>query len=368
VRYFLIAGEASGDQHAGRLMKSLFKLDKQAEFAFLGGERMSETGGEPIVHIREMAFMGFTQVIANIGKIRKNFRKAKEGVLKFLPDVIIFIDYPGFNMRMAAWAKKLGFRTHYYIPPSVWAWNTRRIYKLKKNCDRIFTILPFEKDFYKRYGLEVEYAGNPVFEAISSVRPDLSANGGSDEKKIALLPGSRRQEISRMLPVMLSVMPFLPGYRFVIAALSDHREMYKDIAAKKPGIEIIYNQPLEVLKGSSAALVTSGTATLETALMGIPQVVCYKSGTVSYLIARSLIKVPYISLVNLILQGPAIPELIQGNCNTRMVAECLKSIVPGGANHSDQLKIAAMVGEKLGDPEVSGRLAGLIYSDLERLG
>jgi len=368
VKYFLIAGELSGDQHAGRLMQALREKDQEAEFQFLGGDNMSQFGGKPIVHIKEMAFMGFTKVLANLGKIRINFQKARHAIIKFYPDVIIFVDYPGFNLRMAKWAKSRGYSTHYYIAPAVWAWNTRRVYKLKKYCDRLYSILPFEKDFFKKYGLDVDYVGNPVYEDIERIQADLPDVNPTESRKIALLPGSRRQEIQRVLPEMLAVIDHFEEYEFVIAAMDSHKALYDSLIPKDCRVSLEYNRPLEILNESAAALVTSGTATLETALMGIPQIVCYKAGHLSYLIAKSLIKVEYISLVNLILNGPAIPELIQGNLKSEYIIDCLKSILPGGPNHEDQLEISDLVREKLGDAKVSNVLAELITSRLNSLG
>ncbi len=365
MKYFLIAGEPSGDQHASRLMQALAEKDPKANFRFLGGDRMAEIGGKPVVHIREMAFMGFSQVLTNLGQIRRNFKRAKKAIYNFDPDVIILVDYPGFNLRMAKWSRKKGYNTYYYIAPAVWAWNTRRVYSLKKSCDRIFSILPFEPEFFRKYGMEVDYVGNPVFEEIQSVQKSLAGNDRGQKKQIALLPGSRKQEIERILPEMLSVISYFDEYEFVLAAMDSHRDLYEKLIPETCRIRLEFNRPLEVLNNSDAALVTSGTATLETALMSVPQVICYKANAISYQIARRLIKVPYISLVNLILEGPAIPELIQGNCRTDKLLACLKSILPGGENHENQLLLARSIQEKLGVQKASINLSGLITRSLE---
>ncbi len=368
MKYFLIAGEPSGDQHAGRLIKALREKDQEAEFLFLGGDRMSDSGQKPVVHIREMAFMGFTQVLSHLGKIRINFKKAKEAILNFNPDVIIYVDYPGFNMRMAKWAKSKGFRNYYYILPAVWAWNTKRINKLRKYCDLLYSILPFEKEFYQKNGMDVDYVGNPVYEDIRIVKDQLPEYNPTLSRQVALLPGSRKQEILRILPEMLAIIPDFPDFDFVIAAMDTHKDLYKSIIPDDCKVKLEFNNALEVLSKSSAALVTSGTATLETALMGIPQLVCYKAGSLSYHIAKRLVKVKYISLVNLILDGPAVPELIQHYFKAEYIRECLKSILPGGANHQDQLDISDLVREKLGPLESSKELADLIVSRLNSLG
>lgn len=367
MKYFLIAGEPSGDQHASRLMKELKEKDAGAEFHFLGGDSMAEVGGEPVVHIREMAFMGFTQVLANLGKIRKNFKRAKKAISTTNPDVIIFVDYPGFNMRMARWSKKKGFRTFYYISPSVWAWNTKRVYSLKANCDKIFCILPFEKEFFLRYNMEVDYVGNPVYEAVQEEKKSLPDYRPGENQRIALLPGSRKQEIERILPLMLSVIPHFREYEFVVAAMDSHKDLYRQIIPDSLEVKLVYNKPFEVLNSADAAIVTSGTATLETTLMGVPQVICYKANALSYRIARRLVKVKYISLVNLIMDEAAIPELIQDECNTDQMVACIKNILPGGDQHADQLELAGKIQDRLGLQKASEYLAGLIIRYLESL-
>ncbi len=360
MKYFLIAGEPSGDQHASRLMKSLLEKDTNADFKFLGGDSMAEHAGEPVVHIREMAFMGFTQVLAHLGQIRRNFVRAKKAILEFNPDVIIMVDYPGFNLRMAKWAKRKGFKSYYYIAPAVWAWNTKRVKSIKSNCERVFCILPFEPEFYGKYGMEVDYVGNPVFEEVLQKKKEMPEIMSGHSKQIALLPGSRKQEIERILPEMLSLVSHFADYKFVIAAMESHKGLYASLIPDNCSVQLEYGRHFEILNESVAALVTSGTATLETALMGVPQVICYKTNKLSYQIARRLIKVPYISLVNLILDGPAIPELIQDDFNYKNLSECLKEILPGGINQKDQLLLAGRIQKKLGFHNVADNAASLI--------
>ena len=365
MKYFLIAGEASGDQHAGKLMQSLALKDQEAEFQFLGGDKMSQQGDEPVIHIREMAFMGFTQLIRHLGKIRRNFKKARSAIKDFKPDVLILVDYPGFNLRIAKWAKEQGYKVYYYIAPKVWAWNTKRVYSLKENTDKVFSILPFEKDFFNAFKLDTIYAGNPVLEEINRQYPDATGKIREGIKKIALLPGSRKQEIDRVLPVMAEVVSRFKEYTFVIAGMGEHRDLYAKYISENSRLEISYKGTLYVLNDAAAALVTSGTATLEAALMGIPQIVCYKTNPLSYMIARRLIKVPYISLVNLILHRPAVPELIQANCSANNLADDLKMILPDGAKREDQLDISRKIREEIGAKQSSDYLSSLIISSLK---
>jgi len=366
MKYFLIAGESSGDQHAARLMEALVRKDPEASFSFLGGDDMEMTGGTAVVHIREMAFMGFTQILSKLGRIRKNFKTARQAILKFRPDVLILVDYPGFNLRMAKWAKNQKFKVHYYIAPKVWAWNTGRVKKLKAYIDEVYSILPFEELFFQQHQLTCIYVGNPVLEAIEKNIVRQSDERRTKAGKVAILPGSRKQEIERMLPMMLSVVEDFPEYSFIIAGMSVHRGLYQNLLSESDRIELRFDDTWEVLNDSTAALVTSGTATLETALLGIPQVVCYKTNPISFLIAKQLIKVPYISLVNLILDVPAVPELIQSDCSRHKLKSALSLILPGGSNREGQLEIASMLREKLGSIPVSDNLSDLIISSLDR--
>jgi lipid-A-disaccharide synthase len=318
VRYYIIAGEASGDLHGSNLMKELRKLDPAAEFRFWGGDLMKAQGGDLVKHYRDLAFMGFTEVIMNLRTIFRNLDTCKADILQFKPDAVILIDYPGFNLRIAEFAHENKIKVFYYISPQVWAWKQSRVHKIKRIVDKMFVILPFEKDFYKKFEYDVTYVGHPLLDAINSDQlalPGFEAfrekNGLQEKPVIALLPGSRKQEIETMLPLMLKVTQSFPGYQFVIgAAPSVSDEFYKKILGAQK-INIIKRQTYALLRNSCAALVTSGTATLETALFGVPQVVCYKGGWISYMIAKQLVKVDFISLVNLIMGREVVKELIQ---------------------------------------------------------
>lgn len=334
MRYYLIAGEASGDLHGSNLMREIRKLDPAADFRFWGGDLMKAQGGELVKHYRDLAFMGFTEVLMNLRTIFRNLDACKEDILAFKPDVVILIDYPGFNLRIAEFVHEHKFRVFYYISPQVWAWKQSRVHKIKRIVDKMFVILPFEKDFYAKFDYEVTYVGHPLLDAISSNQLSLpgfevfrEANGLHEKPVIALLPGSRRQEIATMLPFMLKVVDSFPLYQFVIGgAPSVPDEFYKEIIGEKK-ISLLKGQTYALLRNSCAALVTSGTATLETALFGVPEVVCYKGGWISYMIARRLVKVDFISLVNLIMEREVVKELIQDELTVPNLIEELKKIL-----------------------------------------
>lgn len=333
MKYYLLAGEASGDLHGANLMKAIRQLDPQAIFRIWGGDLMEKEGGINVSHVRERAFMGFGEVIRNLFTIRKLIKLAKKDILEFKPERLIFIDYPGFNLRIAAWAHRQGFETHYYISPKVWAWNTQRAFKIKKIISRMYTILPFEVDFYKKFGYEVQYVGNPIVDAIAGFKPDTGfrSNFGFDSRPIiALLPGSRRQETDNILPGMLkAVEPFKEAYNLALAAAPDFDTQYfsrfKDIGL----VTLVRGQTYNLLANSTAALVTSGTATLETALFHVPQIVCYKTSAFNYVLAKWLIKVPFISLVNLIMGSEVVKELIQDDFNPKLIKKELTIILSG---------------------------------------
>jgi lipid-A-disaccharide synthase len=322
MRYYLIAGEASGDLHGSNLIKELKKRDRHAVMRCWGGELMEQAGAVVDKHYRELAFMGFTEVLMNIRTIFKNFKRCKENILQFKPDVVILIDYPGFNLRMAKWAKLQNYKVVYYISPQVWAWKESRVKIIKANVDKMLTILPFEKDFYKKWKYDADYVGHPLNEAVSSFQFPVSGNQQqatanklqttNSKSIIALLPGSRKQELHHKLPIMLAVTKFFPDYTFIIAkAPSQEDELYNEYLKNYPEILTVRNQTYDLLSKAKAACVTSGTATLETALFGVPEVVCYKAGSISYHIAKWLANVKYISLVNLIMDKPIVTELIQ---------------------------------------------------------
>lgn len=335
MKYYIIAGEASGDLHASNLMRGLKAANEQAEFRFWGGDLMEAVGGTLVKHYRDLAFMGFVEVVKNLRTILGNIKKCKADIESYQPDVLILVDYPGFNLRIADWAKKQGLKVFYYISPQIWAWHKSRIHQIKQNVDRMFVILPFEKAFYEKHNYEVEYHGHPLIDVIEthSKKPDFLAQNNLSEKPIiALLPGSRRQEIDRLLSVMLEVIPRFPNYQFVIAAASaTPLKVYEEILAKhSTNCKIVQHQTYDLLQHSKAALVTSGTATLETSLFHVPQVVCYKTSPLTYFIAKNLVDIKYISLVNLIADRPLVKELIQGTCNLENLTTELNEILEEG--------------------------------------
>lgn len=369
MKYYLIAGEASGDLHASNLMKALKKEDPKAEFRFWGGDLMQMQGGTLVKHYRELAFMGFAEVIMNLRTIFKNISFCKKDIEAFQPDALIFIDYPGFNMRIAEWAKKKGIPTHYYISPQIWAWKENRIKKIKRDVDEMYVILPFEESFYgEKHEFKVHFVGHPLLDAIDDRPainlPQFKKNHELDDRPIiALLPGSRKQEIEKMLEVMLSVPNDFPDYQFVIAgAPSQDREFYQPFL-KKSNISLAMNETYDILSVAHAALVTSGTATLETALFKVPEVVCYKGNTISYHIAKRIINLDYISLVNLIMDREVVKELIQHEFNVKnLKAELQKILKPEVREKmfSDYFELE----QKLGGKGASENTAKLIYQKL----
>lgn len=370
MKYYIIAGEASGDLHGSNLMKAIYQKDPNADIRFWGGDLMQKTGGTLVKHYRDLAFMGFIEVIFNLKTILGNIKICKEDILAFRPDVIIFIDYPGFNMRIAKWAKELDIKTHYYISPQIWAWKENRIKDIKRDVDKMYVILPFEKDFYeKKHNFPVEFVGHPLIDAIHNRIPlNVSAfrkENKLDEKPIiALLPGSRKQEISKMLEVMLSVVDDFPDYQFVIAGAPSQEFSFYQQFLKNKSVHFIPNKTYDLLSISHAALVTSGTATLETALFKVPQVVCYKGSWASYQIAKRVVTLKFISLVNLIMDQEVVTELIQEKCNSKSIkAELEKLLDP---NYRKQVLDQYDVLEtKLGGIGASAKTARLIIEDLK---
>lgn len=331
MRYYIIAGEASGDLHGSNLMKAIRANDAHAEFRVWGGDLMQEQGAELVKHYRSLAFMGFIEVIANLRTILKNIKFCKEDILAWKPDAMIFIDYPGFNLRIAEFARQQGIKTIYYISPQIWAWKESRIHKIKRDIDKMMVILPFEKDFYKKWDMEVDFVGHPLLDEIGRrkwIDDSWKKKHGIPETKklIALLPGSRKQEIDTMLPIMLEATQGMDDYHFLLAmAPSQSIEAYTSYLDNRSNITHIQGETYSILSVSSAALVTSGTATLETAIFNVPEVVCYKASKISYWIARQLIKVKFISLVNLVMDREIVKELIQAELNPRQVkAELMK--------------------------------------------
>ena len=334
MKYYIIAGEASGDLHGSNLIKALKEDDPSAEFRCWGGDLMEAAGATIVKHYRDLAFMGFLEVVANLRTILRNLAYCKEDILQWQPDAIILIDYPGFNLRIAEFAKKSNIRTIYYISPQIWAWKESRIHKIKRDVDLMLVILPFEKAFYAKWGMQVEFVGHPLLDAIGSdslktenFREQLGIS--AEKQMIALLPGSRKQEIQTMLPVMLEAMDGLrENFHPVVAmAPSQPESFYREIVGNRKDITLLQGQTYAVLSNATAALVTSGTATLETALFEIPEVVCYKGSTVSYWIARQLVKVKYISLVNLVMDREVVKELIQDELNVKNLREELQKLL-----------------------------------------
>lgn len=369
MKYYLIAGEASGDLHGSNLMKALKQEDSQAEFRFFGGDLMNAEGGVLAKHYSEMAFMGFVEVIANLNTILKNIKIAKHDILYYKPDVIILIDFPGFNMKIAQFAKQENIKVFYYISPKVWAWNHKRVLKIKKYVDRMFCILPFEVAFYKKWGMDVDYVGNPILDAILESVPDdqFKINHDLDVRPlIALLPGSRKQELDRVLPEMLKAADKLPGFQFVIAGAPTFTEEDYLPYLNERKIPVIFDATYNLLRNSKAAVVTSGTATLETALLKIPQVVVYKGNPVSIAIARLLVNIKFISLVNLIMNESVVKELIQEDCNSTMIARELDMILNDKLYRTGMLINYDELSLKMGSPGASERAAGLMVGYMRR--
>ncbi|MFV8376432.1 lipid-A-disaccharide synthase [Flavobacterium sp. LB1P62] len=370
MKYYIIAGEASGDLHGSNLMKAIYKEDPNADIRFWGGDLMQNVGGTLVKHYRELAFMGFIEVIFNLKTILNNIKICKKDILKFQPDALIFIDYPGFNLRIAKWAKELNIKTHYYISPQIWAWKESRITEIKRDVDKMYVILPFEKKFYEdKHHFPVEFVGHPLIDAIHNQNPMEASffrkENKLDEKPIiALLPGSRKQEITKMLSVMLSVVNDFPDYQFVIAGAPSQEYSFYENFISNENIKFISNKTYALLQNATAALVTSGTATLETALFKVPEVVCYKGSWASYQIAKRIITLKYISLVNLIMDEEVVTELIQEDCTTKRIREELKKILE--SNHRKQLLEKYDVLEaKLGGIGASEKTAKLIVADLQ---
>ena len=373
MRYFLIAGEASGDLQGADLMAGLRKKDPYAVFRYFGGDYMQEQGGALIKHYKELDFMGFKEVVANLNQVFNNLRDCKREILHFKPDVVILIDYPGFNLRIAKYAKKKGFRVNYYISPKIWAWKESRIKKIKKYVDRMFVILPFEVDYYQKFNFPVTYEGHPHIDMIrrrvmsnKELTDFREANNISEQPVIALLPGSRKQELDKVLPVMMSVVDQYPDHQFLIAATSHiSMDYYRELTPDHERVKIIPGKTYEILQIAKAALVTSGTATLETALFGVPQVVCYKTSPLSYQIGKLLIDISFISLVNLIMEKEVVKEFIQNDLNPNRLKNELDALLYDEDYKNQILKLYQELRNKLGQGDAPERIAGHIYADLE---
>lgn len=370
MKYYIIAGEASGDLHGSNLIKALKRKDTEANIRCWGGDLMEQAGGTLVKHYKEMAFMGFLEVVGNLNTIFKNIKFCKADITAFGPDVLIFIDYSGFNLRIAQWAKENGIRTNYYISPQIWASREGRIEKIKRDIDAMYVILPFEKDFYeKKHGFPVEFVGHPLIDAIANRQQIADKTFRNDnylnEKKpiIALLPGSRKQEVQKMLSIMLSVTSSFPEYQFVIAGAPSLDQDFYEPFLINPQVGFVTNKTYDLLSLSYAALVTSGTATLETALFKLPQVVCYKANWVSYQIAKRIITLKYISLVNLIMNKEVVKELIQDDLNKKNLTSELKKILEG-SKRKEQFEAYYELEKKLGGKGASDKTAEMIVESL----
>ena len=367
MKYYIIAGEASGDLHGSNLIKEIKKLDTIAEIRCWGGDKMQATGATLVKHYRDLAFMGFAEVIKNLPAILKNFKFCKEDIRNFSPDVVIFIDYPGFNLRMARWTKQNGFKNIFYISPQVWAWKESRVKIIKKYIDKMIVILPFEKQFYKTWNYDVGYVGHPLADVIENFKKDHQEIIPSSNI-IALLPGSRRQEIATKLPVMLEASKNFADYTFIVAkAPSVEDEYYEPFLAAYRNVKVVANDTYSLLMKAQAALVTSGTATLETALFGVPEIVCYKAGAVSYAIARRLVKLKYICLVNLIMDKEVVKELIQDELTPGNITKELNGILFDTLKReriiSDYLQLKKLLSE---GGNASANAAKIIYEFVKK--
>lgn len=365
MKYYIIAGEASGDLHAGNLIREIKKLDGQADIRAWGGDKMQAQGATIVKHYRELAFMGFAEVIMNLRTILQNLKYCKEDIAQYKPDVLILVDYPGFNLRIARWAKEQGFKVIFYVSPQVWAWKEGRVKMMRQCIDVLLTILPFEKEYYrKKWNWDVEYVGHPLVEEVERFLESGKRNAESAEtasrqnSPIALLPGSRKQEILKKFPVMLEVAKRFPNEQFVVAKAPGIDEAFYDSLLKViENVTYVANKTYELLARSKAAIVTSGTATLETALFGVPQVVCYKSSNISYQIGKRLIRVKYISLVNLIMDKPVVKELIQHDMNADAISNELHKILEDDAYRNNMLREYAALKASLQQSETASAKA-----------
>ena len=372
MKYYIIAGEASGDLHAANLMKEIKLQDPEADFRCWGGDLMEQQGGDIVKHYKDLAFMGFWEVATNLNTILRNMKICKIDILLYEPDVVVLVDYPGFNLRIAEFAKENHFRVVYYISPQIWAWKTGRIHKIKKVVDRMMTILPFEKAFYAKYDYEVDYVGHPLLDAVSNdikQREEVinfrSINHLDDRPIIALLPGSRKQEIVKILPVMLQMIDQYPDYQFVVSVVPWLPIALYDDFLKEKNVSTVVSQTYPLVLNAELALVTSGTATLETAILGTPQVVCYSTSALSYRIAKSLVKnVKYISLVNLVLDKMAVTELIQQDLNRNKLKVEMDKLLFDEAAKRQLSEDYQLLLEKLGNEGASKRAAAIVVKTL----
>lgn len=365
MRYYIIAGEASGDLHASNLITAIRQKDAQAEIRAWGGDMMEKQGATIVKHYRDLAFMGFAEVILNLRTITRNLAFCKKDIGDFKPDVLILVDYPGFNLRIAEFAHKNNIKVVYYISPQIWAWKKGRVHTIKRVVDKMLVILPFEKAFYDTYNVSVDFVGHPLLDALQNYPWQQEAvfrerNDFSEKPIIAMLPGSRKQEVSRMLKQMLAMVKHFPDYEFAIAAApSLEMAFYQQIIGQTP-VKVVQHQTYDLIKHAHAAMVTSGTATLETALIGTPEVVCYNGNRISYEIARRIIDVKYISLVNLIMDRELVKELIQDDFNEKQLQKQLNLLLPDGEYRRQMLSEFELLRQKLGGSGASQEAAGHI--------
>jgi lipid-A-disaccharide synthase len=372
MKYYILAGEPSGDLHASNMMKELLLLDSGIEFRFWGGDLMEAVAKQkPRKHIKDLAFMGFVEVLKNIRTIFKNIAFCKQDILEFKPEILILVDYPGFNLRIADWAKQQGIRVFYYISPTIWAWKENRVEIIKRSVQKMFVILPFEVAVYKKHNYNADYVGHPLLDAIEQEKSNLpsratfiSKNNLDERPIIAVLPGSRKQEIERMFSIMLNVVNDFKDYQFVIAGTTNLPKEAYQMALDK-NLKVVFNQTYALMYNAHAGIIKSGTSTLESALFRLPQVVCYKGGAVSYSIARMVVgnRVKYISLPNLILDKPVVKELIQSELTASNLKAELTKIIDGSARE-DMLKEYDGLIKLLGNSGASKKVAELIYNHI----
>lgn len=376
MKYYIVAGESSGDLHASNLIKAIREKDPEAQVRGCGGDLMRNAGAELLMHYKEMAFMGFWEVFVNLSKVLGNIKRCKTDILEWNPDVLVLVDYPGFNLRIAQFAKERHIKVVYYISPQIWAWKKGRIKQIKRDVDEMMVILPFEKDFYAKNGMEVHYVGHPLLDAVSRDlpnRPDVQQfreNNHLDDKEIiALLPGSRKQEINAILPQMLKMVELFPQYQFVLSTVSwlpkslydKHLETLRTTSLQNKNVHTVCDQTYALLANAKAAIVASGTATLETAMIGTPQVVCYAGSEISYLIAKHLISgINYISLPNLIMDAPVVTELIQHDYNTERLQKELRLITEDDSHISAMKAQYQELYTRLGNGSASRKAAEVV--------
>lgn len=363
MKYYIIAGEASGDLHGSNLIKQLHRQDSNADIRCWGGDLMEQAGAQVVKHYRDLAFMGFIEVVMNLRTILRNMDFCKKDITAFKPDVLVLIDYPGFNLRIAKWAKKQGLKVVYYISPQVWAWQESRVKGIKECVDIMLCILPFEQEFYHKWHYEVEYVGHPLVEVIKAAKEGPPDPPFSDKPIIAVLPGSRKQEVSVKLPIMLTMAKHFPDYQFVVAQAPSLEDSFlESLTGRHANVSMVKGQTYGLLRQATAALVTSGTATLETALFGVPEVVCYKGSPISYFFAKRLIKVKYISLVNLVMDKLVVKELIQHDLTEANLLKELSLLLNDAPTRKQVKADYAALWHKLGEKDASKRAAEIIFT------